>query len=134
MGDKSTRLNLKNAHVANTTGKSFVQSESGEIESISIDSFVDQYNLKKIDIIKMDIEGMEKEAIAGARHSIQKYHPTLLLSAYHKPNDFFIFLSKSKIYVKTTTSTLITKHLGHMSLCVMLFTKIRIVLYEDTHY
>lgn len=89
VGDKSTRLNLKNAHVANTTGKSFVQSESGEIESISIDSFVDQYNLKKIDIIKMDIEGMEKEAIAGARHSIQKYHPTLLLSAYHKPNDFF---------------------------------------------
>ena len=35
----------------------------------------------------MDIEGSELKAIIGAREIIKKFHPTLAISVYHKPED-----------------------------------------------
>jgi FkbM family methyltransferase len=37
--------------------------------------------------IKMDIEGGERRAIAGASELIQRHRPTLAVSAYHHPRD-----------------------------------------------
>ena len=43
---------------------------------------------EKVDFIKMDIEGAETDALIGAFHVIQQYHPTLAISIYHKPEHF----------------------------------------------
>lgn len=40
-----------------------------------------------ISIIKMDIEGSEMEALYGAKQTIQRYHPMMYISAYHKKDD-----------------------------------------------
>ena len=42
-----------------------------------------------IDYIKFDVEGSEKEAIAGAKRTIEQNLPTLLVSLYHRSEDLF---------------------------------------------
>lgn len=47
-------------------------------------------NLVKGDVsyIKMDVEGSEVSAIAGAVETIRRCHPRLAISIYHNPNDY----------------------------------------------
>lgn len=44
---------------------------------------------KEITYIKLDVEGMEKEAVEGAAETIKKYKPKLLVSCYHRSEDIF---------------------------------------------
>ena len=39
--------------------------------------------------LKMDVEGAEREAIAGAAQTIRQYAPKLNIAAYHRSEDFF---------------------------------------------
>lgn len=40
-------------------------------------------------MLKLDVEGAEREAIAGATQTIQRHMPKLNIAAYHKSEDFF---------------------------------------------
>ena len=44
---------------------------------------------KKVDFIKLDIEGNEKNALIGAKNVIRNHLPLICLSAYHKPEDIW---------------------------------------------
>lgn len=56
-------------------------SETGnvEVEVVTLDDDIQE----PIDIIKMDIEGAEKDALLGAKRHIKEEKPQLLISAYH---------------------------------------------------
>ena len=43
-------------------------------------------------IIKMDIEGEEKEALLGAEQIIRTQKPQMIICAYHKPEDIYELL------------------------------------------
>ncbi len=64
------------------------QGSSENIECISIDSYTEANNLD-VGVIKLDVEGFEFEVIKGAKKTIQKFKPVLLISLYHTPKDFF---------------------------------------------
>ncbi len=53
----------------------------------TIDKLVSELGLTRVDFIKMDIEGAERYALAGARQSLRKYRPRLSLATYHTPDD-----------------------------------------------
>lgn len=60
---------------------------SGELGSevvpiTTLDAFVSGSGLTQLDFIKMDIEGFEMEFIAGARDSLTRFHPTLLMELF----------------------------------------------------
>jgi FkbM family methyltransferase len=56
-----------------------------EVASVALDSVADG----AVDYIKYDVEGSEREAIAGSMQTINKYSPTLLVSLYHRSEDIF---------------------------------------------
>jgi FkbM family methyltransferase len=52
-----------------------------------IDQIAERFHLEKVDFIKMDIEGAEREALQGAMGVISRFQPRLAISAYHLPDD-----------------------------------------------
>jgi len=53
----------------------------------TIDLMVEELKLPRVDFIKMDIEGAEKNAIRGGAETIRKFHPRMALSTEHLPDD-----------------------------------------------
>jgi FkbM family methyltransferase len=47
---------------------------------------LDEVNLQRVDFIKIDIEGMELEALEGARQTIDRSHPIMLLERIKADN------------------------------------------------
>ncbi len=60
-----------------------------ELQSISIDDFVEQNHLEKVDLIKLDVEGCEMDVLNGAEKTIRKFKPKLELCLYHKTSDLW---------------------------------------------
>ncbi len=58
------------------------------INTISLDSYF-QDKEEKPNLIKMDIEGAEYNAILGAQNIIKQYKPKLQICIYHKSEHFF---------------------------------------------
>ncbi len=67
-----------------------------EVQSLSVDDFVTRNEVKKIDLIKMDIEGSERSALAGAERTIRDFRPKLAISLYHRPDDVFFLPAQVK--------------------------------------
>lgn len=60
--------------------------DSGELV-VDTDTMDNVLEGKRVSFIKMDIEGAEFAALEGAKQTIQKHHPRMALSVYHKPGD-----------------------------------------------
>ena len=76
----------------NSAADSFIIHRPGDVETkqlplTTIDKLVAELKLERVDFIKMDIEGAEQRALAGARETLAKYHPRLALASYHVPDD-----------------------------------------------
>ncbi|MBU1002516.1 MAG: FkbM family methyltransferase [Proteobacteria bacterium] len=63
--------------------------DSCPCEVISVDEFVDALSLKKVDLIKLDVEGAEVNVIKGAIKTITRFKPKLAISLYHAPKDLY---------------------------------------------
>jgi len=83
--------------------------ESGQVKSVEIDMItLDEYakinNLQSVDIIKIDVEGFEEEALRGAANLIRRSPDLMLCMEYTRScysNDFLPWLKKlfSKMYL-----------------------------------
>ena len=82
-GDKKCILRFS----ANGVGGRISENGDIEIQVDTIDNVVSKD--KRISIIKMDIEGAEVAAINGAKNTIQKDRPILMISIYHKKDDLY---------------------------------------------
>jgi hypothetical protein len=58
-----------------------------KIAVTTVDKFVEEQNLKRIDFIKADIEGSERDMLIGARGVLKEFAPKLALCTYHLPDD-----------------------------------------------
>ena len=63
-----------------------------EISFVKIDNVTDE----KIDYIKYDVEGAEREALEGSREVILRDNPCLLVSLYHRSRDIFELINYIK--------------------------------------
>ncbi len=58
-----------------------------EVDALSIDEFVENRKIDKVDFIKMDIEGAEMRALKGGEKTLLKFRPQMAISIYHSDND-----------------------------------------------
>lgn len=58
-----------------------------EVNKITIDSYVKSHNIQRIDFIKADIEGAERQMLRGARWVLNNMQPKLSICTYHLPDD-----------------------------------------------
>ncbi len=56
----------------------------------TIDEIASRLPGKRIDFIKMDIEGAEIDAVRGAKHVLSTLHPLLSITTYHRPTDYSV--------------------------------------------
>jgi FkbM family methyltransferase len=57
------------------------------IKITTLDTFVREQGLTKVDFIKADIEGAERDMLAGARNMLKTFTPKLAICTYHLPDD-----------------------------------------------
>lgn len=82
VGEKECDLYMKS--VATNDGASFVTNKGGKdlvkVKSITLDSLLDEIpEWKKVDYIKVDVEGYEPFVIQGGKKLIQKHRPVIQL-------------------------------------------------------
>ena len=71
-----------------TTNYSYIKNQTEiTVDVIKLDDFCEENNVYP-DLIKMDIEGAEMEALKGAIHAIKKSRSQLAISIYHSNQDF----------------------------------------------
>ncbi len=82
------------SYCANGPGTSLVrdskQQDSLQVSTLSIDDFVKEEGIARVDYIKMDIEGSELKALQGAEETIRTFRPKLAISLYHRDEDFIV--------------------------------------------
>ena len=53
----------------------------------TLDAFVEANGITKIDYIKSDIEGFERNLLRGAQQTLKRLAPKLAICTYHFPDD-----------------------------------------------
>ncbi len=56
-----------------------VEDQDGNVDIITIDSL----NLKNCNLMHLDVEGYESNVLLGAKNTIEKFHPVIILEAGH---------------------------------------------------
>jgi FkbM family methyltransferase len=58
-----------------------------QVPATTIDDSVQRLHLNQVSFIKLHIEGAERRALQGARQTISRFHPRLMVSIHHHDDD-----------------------------------------------
>lgn len=63
----------------------------------TLDEFLPNMNVERLDLIKIDTEGFELDILKGSIETLKKHRPDLIIAAYHTPDQYLLvsnFLKK----------------------------------------
>ena len=85
--NENTRLTFRKSGGRNSSAcNQYGRGPQVKVEGITVDRLLGE---KKPTLIKIDVEGAEREALEGASETISRHRPRLILSVYHRTEDFF---------------------------------------------
>lgn len=87
-----------------------------KITITTLDKFVEEKNLTRVDFIKADIEGAERDMLRGARNVLKTFAPKLAICTYHLQDDPTVL---EKI-IKETNPDYTVVHLRHKLFAMVL--------------
>jgi len=79
-----------NMAICETSGSNSIVAKGNVTETITIttlDKFVEENKLARVDFIKADIEGAEQDMLRGASNVLKTFAPKLAICTYHLPGD-----------------------------------------------
>lgn len=83
----------KITYTSNGSMSQFDSNGQETADIITLDSYVREKKIQRVDFIKLDVEGAEMEVLNGAISTIVRFKPILALSAYHKWDDFWTLMN-----------------------------------------
>jgi len=78
--------NALNSIKINTINKQYALNKE-VVHITTLDQFVEKNNIKRVNFIKADIEGAERDMLRGAANILKTFSPKLVISTYHLPDD-----------------------------------------------
>lgn len=79
----SNDTNLSNS----ITGINLEKDNYIEVEMKTIDEYVKENNISRVDFIKADIEGAERLMVMGAKETLKRFSPKISICTYHLEDD-----------------------------------------------
>lgn len=79
--NKNTKLNLENPDGLHSNLKGI---SGQQIEVVKLDDELKKLGIDKINVLKMDIEGSEVEALEGAEETLKNNKTKIIVASYHK--------------------------------------------------
>jgi FkbM family methyltransferase len=79
-------IDIKNSG-ANSIAINRQQNMNEKVFITTLDKFVEETEIERIDFIKADIEGAEREMLKGASNVLKTFAPKLAICTYHLPDD-----------------------------------------------
>lgn len=115
LNDKTSDLKLSHSKSSRVAASIVIQQnnydDSEVIHCTTLDGWIAENNIKRIDFIKADIEGAERNMLMGATKSLQEFAPRLAICTYHLKDDpevlkRIILSANSKYVIKQTSCKL----------------------------
>lgn len=72
-------VRLNNLEHRCTVVHGFVGKESDGKRLVSIDEYVQQHAIERLDFIKIDVDGPDLQVLEGARRSLERFHPVVVI-------------------------------------------------------
>lgn len=112
LGDKKDELSLyyqPNEKNLGMVSANFMEnSKTIEVDVMSLDEYVNENGIDKIDLIKIDVEGFENQVIVGMKKTLELFSPMILIeifdegsinSNHHNAHDYLTRIGYSKYYI-----------------------------------
>jgi FkbM family methyltransferase len=64
---------------ATNSGCNYIDFHTGDIKITTLDHFVEANRINQIDLIKVDVEGSECALLNGARNTLRRFHPMIVI-------------------------------------------------------
>lgn len=83
VGNANKEINLYDFNTTSNTLSSFnpnlIETNRSIIKMIKLDDYIKQKQITKIDLIKIDVDGIELDVLKGAEESIRKFRPIIVV-------------------------------------------------------
>lgn len=81
------RLPFVQAGASTTVLPGHEAADRPEVETLTIDDFVQQTGIDGLGFVKLDVEGAELPVLRGAGRALEQFRPRLAIAAYHRDDD-----------------------------------------------
>ncbi|MEM0500508.1 MAG: FkbM family methyltransferase, partial [Candidatus Korarchaeota archaeon] len=76
-----------------------------EVRAKALDEVIDQLKVKKVNLIKIDVEGAELEVLEGLARTLEKYRPTVIVEVLGDPRKVEEFANSKGYKMKRINPT-----------------------------
>ena len=105
VGSMGSHINFKNKR----------KSKDVECQVVTLEDIVKENNIKKIDFIKIDVEGSEIEIIESSLDLLKKYKPNLSIATYHVRDNQKTYLKIEELLKKVGYAKVFTENKKHLT-------------------